>query len=166
MLLCLREPPVRFLWCCCSSFLIFICRCFFVLLLFFIHIFFSHVISHPSVDYCQVFTPILYFQPNPSQSDSRHFHFQPFGHLLAASATALSELFLPTDVFFTLRSFIDILTCVYHGFPGSRQSFLEVCRASYWWSSQFADPFHLFVWFRVTCNLHTQNDSVLNSTIY
>ena len=51
MLLCLREPPVRFLWCCCSSFLIFICRCFFVLLLFFIHIFFSHVISHPSVDY-------------------------------------------------------------------------------------------------------------------
>ena len=27
------------------------------------------VIPHPSVNYCRVFTPILYFQPSPSQSD-------------------------------------------------------------------------------------------------
>ena len=27
------------------------------------------------MDYHQVFRPILYFQPSPSQSDSRHFHF-------------------------------------------------------------------------------------------
>ena len=28
------------------------------------------VISHSSMDYCQVLRPILYFQPSPSQSDS------------------------------------------------------------------------------------------------
>ena len=43
--------------------------------------------------------PILYFQPNPSQSDSRHFHFQPFRYLLTASATVLSGHFLPTGIF-------------------------------------------------------------------
>ena len=44
--------------------------------------------------------PFLYFQPSPSQSNSRHFHFQPFRYLLAASATAFSEHFLPTGVFY------------------------------------------------------------------
>ena len=29
------------------------------------------VIPHPPVDYCRVFTPILYFQPSPAQGDSR-----------------------------------------------------------------------------------------------
>ena len=29
------------------------------------------VIPHPPVDYRRVFTPILYFQPSPAQSDSR-----------------------------------------------------------------------------------------------
>ena len=41
---------------------------------------------------------------------------------------------------FTLRSFTDILTCVYQGFPGSRQFFLEVCRASYWSSKHRPGP--------------------------
>ena len=41
---------------------------------------------------------------------------------------------------FTLRSFTDILTCVYQGFPGSRQFFLEVCRASYWSSKHRRGP--------------------------
>ena len=41
---------------------------------FFISLLFD-IIPHPSVDYRRVFTPILYFQPSPSQSDSRHFHF-------------------------------------------------------------------------------------------
>ena len=40
------------------------------------------IIPHPSVDYRQVFRPILYFQPSPWQSDSLHFHFQPFRYLL------------------------------------------------------------------------------------
>ena len=45
-----------------------------VLHLFFLH---SHllfdVIPHPFVDYRRVFTPLLYFQPSPSQSDSPQF---------------------------------------------------------------------------------------------
>ena len=94
------------------------------------------------------------------------FSFSTIRSSSCRERNSLEWAFFTHRRFFTLRSFIDILTCVYHGFPGSRQSFLEVCRASYWWSSQFAGPFHLFVWFRVTCNLHTQNDSVLNSTIY
>ena len=58
------------------------------------------VIPHPSVSYRRVFTPILYFQPSSSQSDSRYFHFQPFRYLLTASATVLSGRFLPTGVFY------------------------------------------------------------------
>ena len=77
------------LFCCCSSFVIF----------FHSHFLFD-IIPHPSVDSRQVFTPILYFQPSPSQNDSRHFHFQPFRYLLTASATVLSGHFLPTDVFY------------------------------------------------------------------
>ena len=65
---------------------------------FFISLLFD-IIPHPSVDYRRVFTPILYFQPSPSQSDSRHFHL--FNHsVLAAGTTALSGHFLPTGVFY------------------------------------------------------------------
>ena len=74
------------------------------------------VIPHPSVDYRRVFTPILYFQPSSLQSDPRHFHFLPFRYLLAESTAVLSGLFL-SQAFFTLRSFTNILTCVYQGFP-------------------------------------------------
>ena len=64
------ENLLRFLWCwssfccCCSSFVVFL----------YSHFLFD-IIPHPSVDYRQVFRPILYFQPSPSQSDLRHFHF-------------------------------------------------------------------------------------------
>ena len=93
--------------------------------------FLFNIIPHPSVDYRQVFRPILYFQPSPSQSDSRHFHFQPFRYLLTASATVLSGHFLPTSVFY-LTLLLDIFgtTCLYQGFLGSQQLFLESCRAS------------------------------------
>ena len=88
---------------------------------FFISLLFD-IIPHPSVDYRRVFTPILYFQPSPSQSDSRHFHFQPFRYLLTASATVLSGHFLPTGVFYlTLLPNIFGTTCFYQGFTGSRQ---------------------------------------------
>ena len=93
---------------------------------FFISLLFD-IIPHPSVDYRRVFTPILYFQPSPSQSDSRHFHFQPFRYLLAASATALSGHLLSTGVFY--------LTLLHRRFnlrlSRSRQYFLEVSKASY-----------------------------------
>ena len=109
-------------FCCCSSF---------------VNVLHSHflfdIILHPSVDYHQVFTPILYFRPSPSQSDLWHFHFQLFRYLLTASATVLSGHFLPTGVFY-LMLLPDIFgtTCFCQGFPGNRQLFLEICRASYW----------------------------------
>ena len=111
MLLCFAEPPGRFLlllfihFCssffCYSSFIfvlyfVVVLHSFlvFILLLFFIHFCSSfvvvvlhsllfNVIPHPSVDYRRVFTSILYFQPSPLQSDSRHFHFQPFRDFLS-----------------------------------------------------------------------------------
>ena len=44
--------------------------------------------------------------------------------------------------FFTLRSFPEIFysSCVYQGLPGSRQFFLEVCRASCWSSRHRLSP--------------------------
>ena len=63
---------------------------------------FFNVMPRPSVDYHRVFTPILYFQSSPSQSDSQHFHFQPFRYLLTTSATILSVRFLPTGVFYLM----------------------------------------------------------------
>ena len=130
MVLCLGEASRRFLLLMFFiSFLIFILSLF---VIFFIHILLFDIIPHPSVVYRQVFTHILYFEPSPSQSDSRHFHFQPFRYLLTGSATVLSGRFYP-QAFFTLRYFTNIFdsTCVYEGFPGSWQFFLEVCRASY-----------------------------------
>ena len=79
----------------------------FLLLLFFIFVVVHHsllfnVIPCPSMDYRWVFTPILYFQPSSSQSDSRHFHFhlfEIFFHSFTWSATVLSGHFLPTGAF-------------------------------------------------------------------
>ena len=131
MVLCLREPPGGFcdVGCCCC--------CFLPHWRFFISLLFD-IIPHPSVDYRRVFTPILYFQPSPSQSDSRHFHFQPFRYLLTASATVLSGHFLPTGVFY-----LTLLPDIF-GIPnilaqpafikvslGAGSYFLESCRASY-----------------------------------
>ena len=60
------------------------------------------------------------------------FIFQLFRYLLTARATVLSEHFLPTGIFYlTLLPNIFGTTCFYQGFPGSRQLFLESCRASY-----------------------------------
>ena len=61
----------------------------------------------------------------------RDFIFRPFHDLLTASATVLSGHFLPTSVFY-LTLLLDIFgtTCLYQGFLGSQQLFLESCRAS------------------------------------
>ena len=86
----LERTSRRFLWC-------------WLLLLFFyltggfsFHCFSTSSLTLPG------FTPILCFQPSPSQSDSRHFHFHPFRYLLTASATVLSGRFLPTSVFYLM----------------------------------------------------------------
>ena len=64
------ENLCRFLWC-WSSF----CCCYSS----FFNVIHSHflfdIIPHPSMDYHQLFRPILYFQPSPLQSDLWHFHF-------------------------------------------------------------------------------------------
>ena len=137
MVLCLGEPPVRYLWYCCSSF----CCCILIFDLHFADVLHFVVVlliafrRHPSPfrGLSPGFLhPILYFQSSPSQSDSRHFHL--FNHsVLAAGTTALSGHFLPTGVFYlTLLPKIFGTTCFYQGLPGSQQFFLEVCRVSYW----------------------------------
>ena len=121
----------------------------FILLLFvvFLHShFLLDIIPHPSVDYYQDFRPILYFQPSPSQSDSPHFHFQPFLYLLTARATVLSKHFLPTGVFY--------LTLL----PDISRLFLEAGSYSLKFAGLHTDPWNtdpanLFVWFTVVDNL-------------
>ena len=57
-----------------------------------------------------------------------------------ANATVLSGHFLPTGVFYlTLLPDIFGTTYFYQGLPGSWQFFLEVCRASYWFSKRRPD---------------------------
>ena len=75
---CLGEPPGSFsdAGCCC-------CCCFTSLKVFLPSLLFD-VILRSSVSYCQVFTPILYFQPSSSQSDSRHFHLTFLGFSVTA----------------------------------------------------------------------------------
>ena len=84
--------------CWCSSFHFWSSFCSH-LLMFFIHIFAFQRLPRPSADYRRGLHPILYFQPGAWQSDSGHFHFQPFRYLLTASATVLNGRFLPTGVF-------------------------------------------------------------------
>ena len=157
MVLCLGEPPRRFL-----LLLIFISFLIFILLLFFICRCSSFTLAfrhHLFEDCRQVFTPILYFQPCPLQSDSWHFHFQPFRYLLTASATVLSWHFL-----LTLCSFTTILLVFIKAFLGASSSSLK-------FAGLHTDPWNtdltrLFVWFTVIHSLNIQNNSVLNSTKY
>ena len=86
----------RFLWC-WSSF----CCCCYSSFVDFLHShFLFDIIPHPAVDYRQIFRPILYFQPSPSQSDSRHFHFStiPSCH----ERYGLEWAFFSTGVFYLM----------------------------------------------------------------
>ena len=110
------ENPRRFLWCwssfcCCSSFVVFL----------YWHFLFD-IIPHPSVNYRQGFRPILYFQPSPSQSDSRRFHFSTIPW------SSYRERYGFEWPLFTHRRFLPYAssrhfgpTCFYQGFTGSRQ---------------------------------------------
>ena len=96
---CLGEPPGGFcdVGCCC---------CFTSLEVFLPSLLFD-VIPHSSVIYRRVFTPILYFQPSSSQSDSRHFHLTFLGFSVTALPRVLrfwAGVFYP-QVLFTLHSF-------------------------------------------------------------
>ena len=64
-----------------------------------------------------------------------------FSFSSTASATVLSGHFLPTGVFYLmLAPNIFGTTCFYQDFSGSRQLFLEICRASYWSSKHRPGP--------------------------
>ena len=169
LVLCLGEPPRRFL-----LHLHFISSLIFILLLclhfcrcssFTFHLLFD-IIPHPSVDYRRVFTPILYFQPSPSQSDSQYFHFQPFIH-----SSILSFIFLPR----ALRFWLGFLPYTPSPTFMTQPAFIKASLGSGSSSLKFAglhtdpqntDPAHLFVWFKVIHKLYIQNDSHLSSTIY
>ena len=125
------ENLQRFLWCWSS----FCCCCYSS----FVDVFHSHflfdIIPHPSVDYRQVFRPILYFQPSPLQSDSWHFHFstiplssyrERYGFEWAFFTHRCFLPYTPSWHFWHIPTFLahsNIFgtTCFYQGFTGSRQ---------------------------------------------
>ena len=138
------ENLRRFLWCWSS----FCCCCYSS----FVDVLHSHflfdIIPHPSVDYRQVFRPILYFQLSPSQSDSRHFHFS------AIPLSSYRECYGFEWAFFTHRRFLPYAPSQHFWhIPnilaqpafikvslGAGSYFLESCRASYWSSKHRPGP--------------------------
>ena len=129
------ENLRRFLWC-WSSF----CCCYSS----FVDVLHSHflydTIPRPSVHYHQVFRPILYFQPSPSQSDSRHFHFpiiplssycERYGFEWAFFNHKCFLSYAPSRHFWHIP---DILAqpAFIKVSPEASSYFLESCRASYW----------------------------------
>ena len=172
MVLCLGEPLRRFLRCwllflILISFLYlhFIFDLHFVVVhhlsFFFIHIFFSTSSLTLPWTIARFLHPFYNFSPAHRRVVCSTFVFNNSIIFLPRALRFWVGIFLHTGVFYLMllhRNF----TCICQGVPGSRQFFLEVCRASYWsW-----EPAHLFVWFTVTHNLHIQNNSFLNSTIY
>ena len=73
---------------------------------FFIHSLLFDAIPHPSVSYRRVFTPILYFQPSSSQSDSRHFILTFLGFSFLPRVLWFWAGFFYPWVFFTIHSFV------------------------------------------------------------
>ena len=119
MVLCLGEPPERFLL---LLFLFFI-----LLLLFFISFpgyFTMSPALHPGFSGPQA--------PTSSELYPDYFWLPLLFHLPRALRFWVG-VFYP-QAFFTLRSFTNIFdsTCVYQGLTGSRQFYLEICKASYW----------------------------------
>ena len=123
------------------------------LLFFFIRIFFSTSSLTLSVDYRQVFRTILYFQPSPSQSDSRHFHFFNYSIIFLLRVLGFWVGIFYPQAFFTLHSFLtfwhNLLLSRFHWEPAA--TFLKV--AGLHTDLRNTDPAHLFVWFTVIHNL-------------
>ena len=127
------ENLLRFLWCwssfcyCCSSFVLFL----------YSHFLFD-IIPLPPKDYLQVFRSILYFQPSPSQSNSRHFHFSTIPLSSYRERYGFEWAFFYPQAFFTLHSFLtfwhNLLLSRFHSY------FIEICRASYWSSKHRPGP--------------------------
>ena len=125
MVLCLGQPPVRYLWC-------------WLLLLFFINFCFSCYFAMPATLDLGFWGP---WRPPPALSSTlATFDCLCFFSSIQALRFWLG-IFYP-QASFTLRSFPNIFdsTCVYQSLPGSRQFSLEVCRASSWSSKHKPGP--------------------------
>ena len=135
-------------FCCC----IFICRCSSFCCGSSFTFFFRH---HPSPfrglspDFYTHF--ILSAEPIAEWSRAILSFFDHSVIFLPRALQSWVDTFYP-QVFFTLRSFTNILNCVYQGFPGSQQFFLEVCRAPYWSSKHRANP--------SVCLIHSNPQSI------
>ena len=105
----------------------------------FIHIFFLTSSLTLSCTIAWFLYPFYTFSPAHRRVICNTFIFNNSVIFLPQALRFWEGVFYP-QVFFTLRSFTDILTCVYQGLPGSQQFFLEVCRASYWSSKHRPGP--------------------------
>ena len=154
----------RFLWCwslfCCC------CCCCYSFVIFLHSHFLFDIIPHSSVDYCQVFTPILYFQPSPSQSNSRHFHFSTiplssyckcYGFELAFSTHRCFLPHTPSRHFWHIPEYFGTFPTFWHNLLLSRihwelaAIYLKV--AGLHTDPQNTDLAHLFFWFTVIHNI-------------
>ena len=124
---------------------------FFILLLFFIHIFFPTSSLTLPWTIAGFSHPFYTFSPAHRRVIRDTFIFQPFRYLLTASATVLSEHFLPTGVFYltllpdifgTFLTFLhNLLLSRFHWEPAA--TFLKV--AGLHTDLRNTDPAHLFV---------------------
>ena len=133
-----------FSFCCCC------CCCSFVDVLHSHFIF--NIIPHSSVDYHQVFTPVLYFLPAHCRVIRDTFIFNHSVIFLLRALRFWVGIFYP-KTFFTLHSF-QILS--------AQSAFIKASLGDGSSSLKFAglhtdprntDPAHLFVWFTVIHNL-------------
>ena len=127
---------------------------------------FFDVIPHASVSYCQVFTPVLYFQPSSSQSGSQHFHFNLSGPFFQFYCKCYGFEWAFFKAFFTLCSFPTFLPqpAFIKASLGAGNSFLK-------FAGLHADPrnpdlAHLFIWFAAIHNLDIQKNLYLNCIKY
>ena len=109
------------------------------LLMFFIHICFSTSSLTLPWTIAGFLHPFYTFSPAHRRVIRDTFIFNHSVISLPRALRPWVGIFYP-QAFFTLHSFTDILTCIYQGFPRSRQFFLEICRASYWSSKHRTGP--------------------------
>ena len=128
-------------FCCCSSFILFFI---FVVVLHFFASTSSLTLPWKIAGFLH---PFFTFSPAHRRVICSTFIFnlsEIFFHSFTASATVLGGHFHP-QAFFTLRSFTYLLPAFVKSSPGSRQFFLEVCRASYWSSKHRPGPSAFFI---------------------
>ena len=154
MVLCLGGPPRRFLLYLhfAVGVLHFIFDLHFVVVVHFISRLLCHVTGTP---------PWLLWPMKASTSSELYpdYFWLPLLFHLARALRFWVGVIYP-QAFFTLRSFTDIFdsTCVYQGLPGSRQFFLEVCRASYWSSKHRPGP--------SVCLIHSNPQKIYTGRFY